>query len=137
MRKIKFRAWHPDDWKMYYFNSFLDIVKWQGGPCIDSYRSENESDEPSVSFMQYTGRKDKNGKEIYDGDIIFDLDFKQEKDGAFSLEPRTFIVEFNQATCGLLRKDFKTGFFSGHIGLTMPGETEVIGNIYENPELIS
>jgi len=105
MRTIKFRAWDTTadtgmlqcDWK------------WLGE------RAEHISD---YILMQYTGLKDKNGKEIYEGDIIRE-DFNKQlyevcyNMGSYTAECRGY--RFQLFTI----KDF-----------------EIIGNIYENPDLL-
>lgn len=78
----------------------------------------------SPILMQYTGLKDKNGKEIYEGDVV--------SSGAGRVKE----VVFNQS-------EFKTSIAlkstTGSlidIGTNASNEIEVIGNIYEKPELL-
>ena len=61
MRKIKFRAWNNVLNKMYSWNEFLDTNMKQTFIAPES---------TAMILMQYTGLKDKNGKEIYEGDIV-------------------------------------------------------------------
>src|SRR5690348_3924275 len=117
MREIKFRAWDNRE------KVWLDEVtvysdgSWSGKKGdVDGYSQEDE-----CILMQYTGLKDKNGKEIYEGDII------KHDNGQIS------VVEWSQGDWGWFMKSIrnwnpKTGFDSS--------KDEVIGNIYENPELI-
>ena len=89
-------------------------------------------DDPQDQLMQYTGLKDKNGKEIYEGDILkvpddYDIygfmagEIRQIyfKDGCFRFKPK------NEGDCTE----------RGH-HLEDDGDFEVIGNIYESPELL-
>jgi uncharacterized phage protein (TIGR01671 family) len=112
MREIKFRAWDNQNQKMinnaYYIRGFHILSHIEG----------------DFILMQYTGLKDKNGKEIYEGDICktyghddgFLIDQVIFEDGSFLFtNPLKLSVELR-------------GFKKDYI--------EVIGNIHENPELI-
>lgn len=131
MRTIKFRAWdvrkkgwcNEDD-----YNLFIgldgDLEFHNYGYPTESLRPDCH---PKIKLMQFTGLKDKNGKEIYEGDIVNrfeDYNFKVvwcEEDGAFVLRSL---------------KDKNDDYFRHMKYYELETEIEVIGNIYENPELI-
>lgn len=133
MREIKFRAWEPDTKKMvevFGINPmvrkvYLSYQQLFGMPGDDLLLSYEPDDEYSyVRLMKYTGLKDKNGVEIYVGDICnthLDSEFPYIRE-VVQVEDRP-VIEFKPATGSML--------VEGNMK-----DTEVIGNIYENPELL-
>ena len=85
------------------------------GDPFDSLEALND-----LEIMEFTGLRDKNRKEIYEGDIVKCYDHPTD------VESGTYEVVFNhgQFQAGLPLSDWGTAW------------TEVIGNIYENPELL-
>jgi len=126
MREIRFRAWKS--WRkpaMLYSGQF--DIKWSSETgryqAIDRTRFDSQWDMP---LMQSTGLKDKNGKEIYEGDIIkFEHDPNEFENYKISWGTATFYAE------SLEDNEYNNSLWD------MPRENmEVIGNIYENPEMI-
>ncbi len=126
MREIKFRIWDK---------KFKQMLDWEFlKNCYCDKLNNNE-----YKIMQYTGLLDKNGKEIYEGDI---LNFKAEKKtesgyeiGSYDYHPENAkVVEFKDgafyAETDLLIKLLKWSLIEYQI------QWRAIGNIYENPELV-
>lgn len=74
---------------------------------------------------QFTGLHDKNGKEIYEGDIVSDIKGKMKVDGEWVDQTEIFAVEYHGAA-----------FNISHLSLVSNDSVEVIGNIHDNPELL-
>lgn len=94
---------------------------------------------------QFTGLKDKNGKEIYEGDVV-----KITERGSFGLEFVGVVVYCDNTCCFKMEVSdksvyskgisFKCGMqrmYDGHYTIEWYDEYEVIGNIYDNPELLT
>ena len=117
MREIKFRAWSKIEGKMKYYDRDCSSPNMTlNGVLIDGY-SSNVSYQ--YELMQYTGLKDKNGKEIYEGDIVRHC----EGDG--------WVVEWEISEA--------VGYaWSGFPGFCKSewSKIEVIGNVHENKELL-
>ncbi len=112
-RIIKFRAWDKQINVMSNWDYIKDIwdLKYLEGKDKDTI------------IMQFTGLKDKNGKEIFEGDIVKE---KNISDGEHIRK-----VVFEKGGFWLEGKDGSGGW------LFIPLSIEIIGNIYENPELLN
>lgn len=130
MRDIKFIAWDKkkndwfDDEGSLYIELNGNINFGWNGEIMDDYTDR-------INLMQYTGFKDINGVEIYEGDILKWTDFETNNTtiNPVYLEGTTpifnvYVDELIYATTLLTLNKIKDGYF------------EVIGNIHNNPELL-
>lgn len=128
MRVPKFRAWLRLDKQMLPVGEIDFDYEFAYLEEENGYRCERDFDE--IELMQFTGIKDKNGKEIYEGDIV-----------KYKLEEKIFtdITSLNKFfACFGLEDDTGDWFCSFDWLLENVGKDgfEVIGNIYENKELL-
>lgn len=129
-RELKFRFWgkfgelnEEDDeceMEMLYGNRFCFF---ENEPINDLFDCRN------FQVMQYTGLKDKNGKEIYEGDILYN-NFNAK--GIVKFINGMFVVyfEYEESVCSKDNDKMTTRLIS------VNSITRIIGNIYENPELL-
>lgn len=117
-REIKFRYWHTASKRM---------APWQ---VACKYPMETLLNDKRVILLQYTGLKDKNGREIYEGDIVRRPSPCRE-DWAGLHEVRWHDGGF------FLWGGNPVGFRNGEIFNWYPHNLTVVGNIYENPDLLA
>ena len=116
MKEIKFRVWDNNLEIMSYSDSDIFIMFSDNGICI-GYEINDEIDD--YELMQYIGLKDKNGEEIYEGDIVKFSEYKVIDN--IVLPEEIVVIKDIRKGCDALR----------------PSQyMEVIGNIYKNPELL-
>jgi len=142
MREIKFRAWYRED-KYWLTVTTLDFMKNADGslPILcDGYKENGEHMRfglHEVDLCQYTGLKDKNGKEIYEGDVVVYVEdvIVETIEGHHRYEPEGQIgsVEFGNGAFYVAGGEF----YSHGEQMFLWSELEIIGNIYENPDLLT
>lgn len=145
--RYKFRAWNgsamikPDsDW----------FVRFDGGVGRDNFKTyESQSSivsfedfvqEEKVILMQWTGLLDKNGKEIYEGDVLIKRgpDWENYSNETYETEPAIIEIARDVATMERFPRYWLQNESFGYEGedLEDPEEWEIIGNIHESPELL-
>jgi uncharacterized phage protein (TIGR01671 family) len=128
MRELKFRAWDtlqslmilPDyaDWEDFFIEPNGDVfVSYDSSTNWSSYRDRRKVD---LVIMQYTGLKDKNGNDIYEGDLV-------------SLNKKIGKVYYGAAMFFLKINSEDDSRSLSHV---RNEPLEVIGNIYQNPDLL-
>lgn len=126
MRKIRFRGKRKDTGEWVFgdleYNHSKNIARIHTYDEDGNYERQHEVNHESVG--QFTGLHDKNGKEIYEGDVILQRGYSR---------IRPMLVRFEHGA-------FVTGEHSGSSTTTRPmliqKRCEVLGNIYNNPDLL-
>lgn len=117
MRESKFRAWDQKHRQMLESYTLQEIYRdgmsegWEPGGSLIGSKIDH------IKWLEFSGRKDKNGEEIYEGDLC--------SDGTL-----TYIVKWVGSGLVLWISDHMWRF------IDLDGEVLVVGNIYENPELL-
>ena len=126
----RFRVWLPDVQKMLRVKAL--VYEEEKTRCVCGYAYDFYLEDENAILMQSTGLKDKSGQEIFEGDIVsdgFDIgDIKSHKTLGFYMVDKKGVERWfsDGATIEGFEEYVKTAFKN----------IEVIGNIYENPELL-
>jgi len=126
-RQLKFRVWDKQENSFYseeYLKHFNVAVSWDGKTIYQNFVSGDKEVGNEVVVQQYIGLLDKNGVEIYEGDIV--------KATSDQYTNENFIgkVIFDEGYfCTWVNKNDIRGIWTGD-------DIEVIGNIFENNELL-
>ena len=134
MREIKFRAWDKSHCKMYLVNSVNYTISGSIWYVVTGW-TKNDNKEiknclhDDLELMQFTGLRDKNGNEIYEGDVVEykfpDTPFDK---GRITTGEISYLED--KASFRLINDEY------GELPIHDDIDIEVVGNIYENSELI-
>ncbi|TKI71999.1 hypothetical protein FC756_03035 [Lysinibacillus mangiferihumi] len=133
MREIKFRIWCKQNESM----QRVSKIGFDEGKLWYVLDEDHETQPPYFEddddwvLMQYTGLKDKNGKEIYEGDILKTPSVSGKGDIITTIEWNEFSWK-EKLIYSPIHQFYEYFDFSDETG----EDSEVIGNIYENPELL-
>jgi uncharacterized phage protein (TIGR01671 family) len=140
-REIKFRAWDAEKQQMLRGSQF--DVEAQNGKVF-KITPDLQCEYKEWLLMQFTGLLDKNGKEIYEGDIVRilytdwlskpDTDSRTIEQYLKDIAKVREIIWYEGRWLTAIKKDGE--YYYGSIGVAPHGYIEVIGNIHENPELL-
>ena len=129
MREIKFRAWDRRTNEMYYPKALVtETLKYDNSTMAVAdldygYEIQETINDP---LMEYTGLVDKNGTEIYEGDIVSLVE-----------DTNFFIVEWNTAhACFTLKEISILTYYRNFNNIVDKFNLEIVGNIYENSDLL-
>ena len=120
MKEIKFRAWDKKNKAMFYPQELIQLDRVYAGYFDDSGCPKTDE---NIILMQYTGLKDKNGREIYEYDLV-----------RYSLRPSREgigIVVWSKSEASWIVKSLSSETFYFLGGLD---EIEVLGNVFENEQ---
>ena len=142
MREIKFRL--PTKCQNSHFRWEYFVLDFPENGAVKREWGQKNCDCPTHGIdqgfssigtaQQYTGLKDKNGKEIYEGDV---LRWKYKDDNGYRTQKGDKIIGAVWYNTGTTEYRVEKGNDDSRLNEFNTSEIEIIGNIYENPELIS
>jgi uncharacterized phage protein (TIGR01671 family) len=143
MREIKFRAWDKKVGKMVLtnvsaFTNEYHLAWWPSckTPFPALYRNSVVQKTEDYEIMQYTGLKDKNDKEIYEGDILATSEKDPHYDTWRKKDFGYTVVEWSEEYSWWTGSKWKWVPVNDDTSVYSLRFVEIIGNIWENPELL-
>ena len=131
MREYKFRVWDTENKEMLKVQELdFEDTFYGGRLSIRTDQYNDYFDIEDMILMQYTGLKDKKQKEIYEGDIIFIKGETKLLDIKGKVEYSNILAQFIITNTGSIVNEAEP------LGDYEEEDIEVIGNIYDNPELL-
>lgn len=131
-REIKFRAWDKEAKEYYYDAEYIYDFQCSSRGCNAESFGEILEYPERYEVEQYTGLKDKNGKEIYEGDIVkMTCRVAKDESTLYKVVWDDFLTGYD--LINLERSKADVGYLTKY---NIKKHFEVIGNIHENPELL-
>jgi uncharacterized phage protein (TIGR01671 family) len=137
MSKIKVKVWDTKDNKWLTKEPEVELIhkekSWGNEYYLEIKQDWETDDLTRYVFVESTGLKDKNGKEIYEGDMV-----RAFKPNSYLTGTKGMLVIWDDTLGGFIYDDYFGKSRKYQIGNNKGGAwCEVIGNIYENPELLN
>ena len=132
--RYMFRAWHKERKQMY----GVTLLHWHNGKIKDVLcaveKSASDYDFPAdeIELMQCTGLKDKTGRLIYEGDIVKINEFHDAY--THGLSPYVHFIKYDNGCCSFMGFRKIGSEYAEYLDYTT--DIKIIGNIFDNPELL-
>ncbi len=141
MREILFRAWDKVSKKYREFDGMHDTMTINEDGKVEYYNLQNGSGGDEYILEQFIGITDKNGKRVFEGDIVA-KDVFQERERIDSDGEKVIVIEIHkpkiQKTAVVKYCSKKAKFYTGtpEICFDFSPDIYIVGNIHDNPELL-
>lgn len=134
---LRTRTWYAPSYgepEMIYDSNLTYDNYCQGKGSTHHANFEEVLEDKDAKTVSCIGIKDRNNKLIYEGDIVKEKWFSEDSE---QYEECLYVVEFSQEHCAYCLTEVSNGYKNFFVDLEyIPEDYEIIGNIYENPDLL-